>query len=177
MVSEEIYKKIQPIKVVIFDIDAVLTDGRIIYGDYGDELKHYDVQDGFGMVLLTRAGLKTAIISAKKCRINSRRAKDLKVELLMQNAFDKQKALEKLVKKMKVQPSECCYIGDDLIDIPVFKRVGFAVAVNNARPEAKEYAHYVTEKSGGRGAVRELCDMILRAQGKWADVTKKYFAS
>ena len=175
MVSSDLHFRIHKLKLIIFDVDAVLTDGRIVLGDYGDEIKHYDVQDGFGMVLLVRAGLRTAIISAKKSRINSRRAKDLKVAKLYQNAFDKHKVFEKMIKQFKVTPEECCYVGDDLIDIPVMSRVGFAVAVQNAQAETKEAAHYVTEKSGGRGAVREVCNLILKTQGKWEDVTSKYF--
>ena len=176
MVSSDLHFRIHKIKLIIFDVDGVLTDGRIVYGDYGDELKYYDVQDGFGMVLLERAGLKTAIISAKKSRNNTRRAKDLKVSKIYQNAFDKLKVFEKITKQIKISPEECCYVGDDLIDIPVMSRVGFAVAVQNARPETKEAAHYITEHSGGRGAAREVCDLILKTQGKWTEATKKYFS-
>ena len=174
-ISAELKERLQKIKLVIIDNDGVLTDGRIILGDYGDELKFFDVQDGFGLVLLRRAGLVTVIVSGKKSKINHRRAKELQVAKIYQNVFDKLKIYTKLLKKFKVSPEEVCCIGDDLIDRPVLKRVGFSVAVANAVLEVKETAHYVTERSGGRGAVREVADMLLKAQDKWTAVTERYF--
>ncbi len=171
----ELDGRIRKIKLVIVDNDGVMTDGRIIYGDHGDELKFFDVQDGFGLVMLKRAGFKTVIISAKKSKINVRRAKELQITEIYQNAFDKSKAFNRCLKKFKLMPEEVCYIGDDLIDIPVLKRVGLAVAVQNALPEVKKEVHWVTEKSGGRGAVRELADLLLKSQGKWAEVTARYY--
>ena len=173
--SADLQARIQKIKLVIVDNDGVLTDGRIVLGDYGDELKFFDAQDGFGLVLLRRAGLSTVIISGKKSRINHRRAKELMVNKIVQNAFDKLKAFEKIIKQFKISPEEVCYIGDDLIDLPVMKRVGLAVAVPNAVQEVREAAHYRTQKYGGRGAVREAVDMILKGQGLWQKVTEKYF--
>lgn len=171
----DIQSRLQKIKLVIADIDGVLTDGRIIFGNYGDELKFFDVHDGFGLVMLRRAGFKTIILTAKKSRINVKRAKEVCVIKLYQNAKDKLKVFEKVMRRFHVEPQEICFIGDDLIDIPVLKRAGFAVAVQNAVPEVKPFAHYVTQKSGGRGAVREVADMILRAQGKWDETTAPYF--
>ncbi len=175
MIAENLRERLQKIKVVLIDNDGVLTDGRIVYGDYGDELKFFDVQDGFGMTLLRRAGFKTIIISGKKSRINHRRAKELQVDAIYQKALDKLKVYEKILKKYKIAAEETLYIGDDLIDLPVMRRAGFAAAVANAVPDVKETAHYVTERSGGRGAVREVIDMLLRAQGKWEEVTQRYF--
>ena len=172
---EHLKERIRKIKLVIFDNDGVLTDGRIVYGDYGDEIKFFDVQDGFGMTLLQRAGLHTAILSARKSRINLRRSKELSVDKIYQNAFDKLKTFEKALKKFKLRAEEVCYVGDDLIDLPVLKRVGFAVAVANAVEEVKKAVHYCTERSGGRGAVRELADLLLKNQGRWAEVTERYF--
>ena len=157
----------------MLDIDGVLTDGRIVYGDYGDELKFFDVQDGLGLVLLKKAGFETVMVSAKKSRINVRRAKELNVTKIYQKAWDKLKIYEKILKKFKVNHENVCYIGDDLIDLPVLSRVGLAVAVRNAIDEVKEKAHLVTEKSGGRGAVREVTDLILKAQGKWDEIAKR----
>ena len=175
MITSELRERILKIKVVILDIDGVLTDGRIILGNYGDELKFFDVQDGLGLVLLRQAGLKTVIISAKKSRINHRRAKDMKIAKIFQNAHDKLKTCEKVLKMFKVSAEEACFIGDDLLDLPAMSRCGFAAAVRNAVPELKARAHYVTEKTGGRGAVREVADMILKTQNKWDETTKKYF--
>ena len=172
---DDLNERIQKIKLVMVDNDGVLTDGRIVYGDYGDELKFFDVQDGFGMVLLRRAGLITVMISAKKSRVNLRRRKELLINKIYQNAFDKLAVFEKAIKKFKVKAQEVCYIGDDLIDLPVLTRVGFAVAVSNAVEEVKKAAHYCTQKSGGRGAVREVVDLILKSQGRWTEVTERYF--
>ena len=173
--DDALKERIQKIKLVIVDNDGVLTDGRIVFGDYGDELKFFDVQDGFGLVLLRRAGFSTVIMSGKKSRINHRRAKELQVNKILQNVFDKLKGFEKLIKDFKVSPEEVCYIGDDLIDLPVMKRVGLAVAVSNAVEDIKHVAHHVTKKHGGRGAVREVVDLLLKGQGRWAEVTERYF--
>ena len=175
MMNQALREKISKIKLVIVDVDGVLTDGRIIFGDHGDELKFFDVQDGHGLVMLVRAGLKTAMMSAKKSRVNLRRAKELKMHKVYQNVHDKLKGFQKALKRFKVGAEEVCYIGDDLVDIPVLKRAGFAVAVQGALPEAKAAADHVTERPGGRGAVREVADMILKAQGRWDAVTERYF--
>ena len=175
ILAESLKHRLLKIKVVLIDNDGVLTDGRIVYGDYGDELKFFDVQDGFGMTLLRRAGFPVIIVSGKKCRINHRRAKELSVNKIYQKATDKLKVFEEILKKFKISAEETLYIGDDLIDLPVLKRVGFAAAVANAVPEVKEAAHYVTERAGGRGAVREVIDLLLKAQGKWEEVTRRYF--
>lgn len=173
--TPELDEKLRKIKVVIFDNDAVLTDGRIVLGDYGDELKFFDVQDGFGLVLLERAGLETILVSGKKSRINKRRAKDLKLSEIFQNAFDKLAVFEKILKRYKVKPEEVCYVGDDLIDRPPMIRCGVAFTVPNAVPEILEIAHGVTERPGGRGAAREVADVLLKSQGLWDQVTQKYF--
>jgi 3-deoxy-D-manno-octulosonate 8-phosphate phosphatase (KDO 8-P phosphatase) len=170
-----ILDKARRVKIFIVDIDGVMTDGRIIYSIYGDELKFFDVQDGFGITLLRRAGIKSLIITAKKSKIVKIRAKDLKVAKAYQGHMDKVKPFNHALRKFKVIPEEVCFIGDDLIDIPVLKRVGFAVAVPNAVEEVKDNAHYITSKTGGRGAVREVCDLILKAQGKWDAATAQYF--
>ena len=175
MITDDIKDRIFKVKLLILDIDGVLTDGRIIYGDCGDELKFFDVQDGFGLVMLRRTGIPSVVISAKKSRVNQRRAKELRILKLYQNVRDKLKVFEKVVKKMKLKHEEVCFIGDDLMDLPVLSRVGFAVAVANAVEDVKEAVHYVTQKMGGRGAVREVVDLILKTQAKWPGVTERYF--
>lgn len=174
-ITPEILERIKRIKILILDIDGVMTDGHIIYSIYGDELKFFDVQDGFGITLLRRAGIKSIIITAKKSRIVTLRARDLKVAKAYQGYMDKLKAYNHAIRKFKVKPEEVCFIGDDLIDIPVLKRVGCAVAVPNAVDEVKDQAHFITTRAGGHGGVRELCDLILKSQGKWDLVTEKYF--
>lgn len=175
MINNEIIEKVKRVKLLILDIDGVMTDGRIIYSIYGDELKFFDVQDGFGITLLNRAGIKSAIITAKKSRIVKLRARDMKVARVYQGFSDKLAAFNKILKCFKVVPEDVCFIGDDLIDMPVLKRAGFAVAVPNAVEEVKKNAHYTTSKMGGRGAVREICDLILKSQGKWDLAASKYF--
>ena len=175
MSTDDLKDRLLKIKLLILDIDGVLTDGRIIYGDHGDELKFFDVQDGFGLAMLRRAGIPTVVISAKKSRVNQRRAKELRLAKVYQNVRDKLKAFEKVVKKMKLKHEEICFVGDDLMDLPILSRVGFAVAVLNAVEDVQEAAHYVTLKKGGRGAVREVADLILKTQGKWPAVTERYF--
>lgn len=174
MTGPEHIERAKRVKLLILDIDGVMTDGRIIYSIYGDELKFFDVQDGFGITLLNRAGIKCVIITAKVSRIVKLRARDLKVARVYQGYFDKLIPFNKTLRRFKLSHEEVCFIGDDLIDMPVLKRVGFAVSVPNAVDEVKACANFVTSKSGGRGAVREICDMILKAQGKWEPVTSKY---
>jgi len=175
MITNEILDKAKRVKLLILDIDGVMTDGRIIYSIYGDELKFFDVQDGFGITLLNRAGIKSAIITAKKSRIVKLRARDMKVAKAYQGYIDKLAAFNKILRAFKISPEEICFIGDDLIDLPVLKRVGFAVAVPNAVDEVREAAHFITSKTGGRGAVREICDLILKSQNKWDLATSKFF--
>jgi 3-deoxy-D-manno-octulosonate 8-phosphate phosphatase (KDO 8-P phosphatase) len=174
MITQDILGRAKKIRLLIVDIDGVMTDGRIIYSIYGDELKFFDVTDGFGISLLRAAGIQSVIITAKKSRIVSLRARDMRVAKAYQGYIDKLIPFEKILKRFKVIPEEICFVGDDLIDIPVLKRVGFAVAVPNAVEETKSAAHYITSKMGGRGAVREICDIILKSQGKWEAVAGKY---
>lgn len=165
---------LKKIKLLILDVDGVLTDGRIIYDNKANELKFFDVQDGFGIVLLKRAGIPSAIMTAKRSKIVSRRARDFKIDHVYQNCFDKLETFEGILKKFNLSADETCFIGDDLIDIPVLKRVGFAVSVPNAVEETRNAAHYITKARGGWGAVREICDLIIKAQGKWQDIMSRY---
>lgn len=175
MKPEELTERARRIKILIIDIDGVMTDGRIIYSMYGDELKFFDVQDGFGITLLNRAGINSVIITAKRSKVVRARARDLKVAKTYNGFHDKLVPFNNILRKFRVSSEEICFIGDDLIDIPVLKRVGLAIAVPNAVDEVKEHAHHVTSKMGGRGAVREICDLILKSQNKWDLATLKYF--
>lgn len=173
--DQTILERAKHVKLLILDIDGVMTDGRIIYSIYGDELKFFDVQDGFGITLLNRAGIKSVILTAKKSRIVKLRGRDMKVAGLYQGFIDKMIPFRRILRRFRVAPEEACFIGDDLIDLPVLKRVGLAVSVPNAVQEVRSCAHYITSVPGGRGAVREICDMILKSQGKWELATSKYF--
>ena len=171
MIEEQAKK----IRLLVMDVDGVLTDGRIIYANSGDELKFFDVTDGMGLALWSRAGLKTAILTAKKSEIVSKRAKIMHIDRVYQNALKKLEAFSRILDDFNVSAEEVCYIGDDIIDVPVLKRSGLAICVPNAVQEAKNEAHYITKREGGRGAVREIIDMILKIQDKWNEVTKRYY--
>src|SRR5713226_9653455 len=158
------------------DCDGVLTNGRLELLENGDEQKAFHARDGQGISLLHQAGLKTGIISGRTSSAVERRAQDLKMSYVRQYAKDKTKALEEILAAAGVTADECAYIGDDVADIPVMRRVGFAVAVADAVEETKQAAHYVTELKGGHGVVREVCDLILKAQGKWDEVMKRFLA-
>ena len=162
--------KLKKIKVLAMDVDGVLTDGGIIVDSQGKEIKRFNVLDGFGIVVAQRAGLKTAIITARLSAPVDFRAKDLGIHKVYQDAFPKIKAYEDMLKEFSVKDSDVCFIGDDLPDITILRRVGFAATVPNAAAGVKKYADYVTKKSGGFGAVREVIEMILAAQGKWKKV-------
>ncbi|MCM8763530.1 MAG: HAD-IIIA family hydrolase [Candidatus Omnitrophica bacterium] len=171
----DIFERAKKIKLLIMDVDGVLTDGKFYYGNYGDELKAFNIHDGFGLTLLTRAGIKTVIITAGNSKIVTRRAKHLRITKIYQKAYKKINTYTRVLKKFRIKDEEVCYIGDDLIDIPILKRVGLAVCVPNAREELKSFVHYVTVNKGGEGAVREVIEIILKAQDKWDLVTEHYF--
>jgi len=173
--SPELIERAKKIKLLVLDIDGVLTDGRMIYGNYGDELKNFNVNDGLGIFLVRRSGVKCVILTAKASRIVTKRAKELKLDKVYQGFHYKIKALQKMKRKFRLSEDQICFIGDDVIDIPVLKRVGLAVCPPNAMDEVKPFAQLITERKGGHGAVREVCNFILHAQGTWDKVTSKYF--
>lgn len=154
------------IKVLILDVDGVLTDGRIIMDGNGVETKNFDVQDGFGIVFARKCGIKVAIISARPSPVVQWRAKDLGIDKVFM-VYPKISAYDTLKAEWGIKDEEVCFIGDDVADLKILKKVGFPVAVSNAVFEVKQVAKYVTERHGGRGAIREVVEMILKAQGQW----------
>ena len=154
------------IKLVIFDVDGVLTDGRLYYGAGGEELKVFHVHDGFGIKSLQGAGLTVAIISGRESAAVTRRMQDLRIEHVFQGDEHKLPIFERLLHKLSIGPEQTACVGDDLPDLPLLQRAGLAVAPANALPALKQAAHHVTVARGGRGAVREVCDLILDAQGR-----------
>ncbi len=166
--------KAKKIKMFIMDVDGVLTDGRIVLGNGGEELKFFHVVDGVGINLAHRAGLRTAIISARRSSVTSLRAKQLGIEIVYQVNGDKREAYEEILKQHHLQDEEVAYIGDDLHDFPILKRVGLSLSVPNGREEIKEIVDCITKRGGGQGAVREAIEIILKAQGKWEEVTRQY---
>lgn len=160
--------RLKAIKVIAMDVDGVMTDGRIVYDGNGKELKFFDVQDGYAIALARKAGLKIAMISARGCRAVKARAADLKFHKVYLDAYPKIGAYAKMVKSFGVKDEQVCFIGDDLPDLELLSRVGFAAVPRNAAPEVKKVADYVTRRNGGRGAVREVVEKILKAQGLWS---------
>ena len=170
----EVDRRARRIKLLLMDCDGVLTDGRLELLENGDEQKTFHARDGQGISLLHRAGLKTGIISGRTSSAVERRAQGLGMAYVRQDAKDKIKVLDEIMAAAGVSIDECAYIGDDLADIPVMLRVELAVAVADAVVETKEAAHYVTELRGGHGAVREVTDLILKAQGHWHELMKRF---
>lgn len=162
------------VRLLILDVDGVLTDGRIVYDNFGDELKFFDVQDGMGLYLLHKAGIPCVIITAKQSRLVKRRAKEMWIARLYQNAHDKLAAYEDVKRRFGVSDEAVGFVGDDIVDLPLMRRVGLAVAVPYAIEEIRQAAHWVTQRQGGRGAIREVVDVLLKARGVWDLVTAFY---
>jgi len=172
----DLKKKIDKVKLLILDVDGVLTGGEIALDEQGEERKFFNVQDGFGIVLFHRAGYKTAILSARSSKAVTARAEDLGIHKVCQDASPKVDAYRKIVDEFDLEDEEVCFMGDDLPDLEVLKKVGFAVTVPDAALEVKDHVDYVTTKSGGQGAVREVIELILTSHGKWAEIVKSYGA-
>jgi 3-deoxy-D-manno-octulosonate 8-phosphate phosphatase (KDO 8-P phosphatase) len=163
-------KILKKVRMILMDVDGVLTGGEIILGNDGQELKVFDVQDGMGLTLARYGGIKLGIITGRSSQAVARRAEELHLDALYQGVTDKMDAYTDILQTYDLRDGEVCYIGDDLLDITVMEEVGVAVAVANARQEVKDIADYVTVAHGGRGAVREVVEMILMAQKKWETV-------
>ena len=174
--KQELEERARKIKILLLDVDGVLTDGRIIYDSKGRDSKFFDVHDGLGVYILNKAGIKTIIVTAKSSKTINPRARDMRVTEVFADISPKSAVLDKILKKYQVSKEEVCFVGDDLVDLGLMKVVGFPVAVFNACPEIKQAASYITIKHGGRGAVREIAELILKSQGKWGDIVRFYEA-
>ena len=164
------------VRLLLLDCDGVLTDGRITPVEGGEELKSFHTHDGHGLVLLHRAGLRSGIISGRTSRLVELRAADLGISYVRQGALNKVEVFEGLLAEAGVEPRHVAYVGDDVVDIPLMRRCGLGVAVADAPPDTREAADYVTRLPGGFGAVREVCELILKAQGRWDELMKRYLA-
>ncbi|MDX2481422.1 MAG: HAD-IIIA family hydrolase [Desulfuromusa sp.] len=167
--------KLAKIKLLLLDVDGVLTDGRIIYDIQGNELKAFDVKDGHGLKMLQRAGIKVGIITGRSSNAVSRRARELGIEILYQGALHKLEPYLEILSEQGLIDEQVAYIGDDVVDLPILRRVGFSATVADAVPDVFPFVDFVTSRHGGCGAVREISDLLLRASGKWDELTKKYF--
>jgi 3-deoxy-D-manno-octulosonate 8-phosphate phosphatase (KDO 8-P phosphatase) len=174
MSEKELSKIAKNIKFLILDVDGVLTDGGIILDNKGNEFKTFHVRDGHGIKMLIRAGIHVAIITGRHSRVVERRAHELGVTELFQKCYDKRAAYKQISEKYSLNDNEIAYVGDDIVDIPILKKAGFSVVVADADVEVKDVAMMVTKMRGGRGAVREVCDFILKAKGLWQDIIDGY---
>jgi 3-deoxy-D-manno-octulosonate 8-phosphate phosphatase (KDO 8-P phosphatase) len=174
MKMSDLIRRAQKIQLILMDCDGVLTDGRIVLLPDGDEIKFFHSQDGQGVKLAAQAGLRTGIITVRQSRVLERRAREMKMHYLRQNSEEKIGAYHSIVTEAGVRDDQVAYIGDDLPDLPVMRRVGLAIAVANAVEEVKAHAHWVTSQSGGAGGVREAIEFILKAQGKWEGVISHF---
>ncbi len=171
-----ILKKAAQIKLVIFDVDGVLTDGSLFMGDDGQEYKAFNSKDGLGMKMLQRSGVPVAIITARQSNVVKLRMESLGIEHLYQGQQEKLPAFEALLEKLSLDAGEVAYVGDDLVDLPIMIRCGLAIAVADSHQRVIEQAHWVTENLGGRGAAREVCELIMAGQDTLESSIQQFFA-
>lgn len=171
---EQLKAKAAGIRLVIFDVDGVLTDGSLFLGDDGQEYKAFNSKDGHGMKMLQQSGVEIGIITGRTSEVVRIRMESLGVRHVYQGALDKLPAFEELTAKLWLAPEQVAYVGDDVVDLPIMRRAGLAIAVQDAHPLALEHAHWQTRAGGGRGAAREVCDMLMEAQGTLAASQARY---
>lgn len=174
-ISAEVRARVEKVKLLVLDVDGVLTDGRLYYHDDGTESKAFDVRDGHGIKLAQRAGIEVALISGRNSPCVEKRAADLGITEVVQGPKDKVPVFERLLAKKGLGPEQAAFVGDDLVDLPVMRRAGLAVTVADGSEHLFEAAHYVTLAPGGKGAVREVIELILATQGLWEKIVARYF--
>ncbi len=167
-------EKAKRVRLLILDVDGVLTDGQIVIDDRGVELKSFNARDGHGLKLLMRADIQVALLSGRESEATRRRASDLGISKIYQNIHNKIEAYQEIMNENGLADHQVGYVGDDLVDLPVLRRVGFAAVVSDSIDEIKPFADYITQRDGGKGAVREIIEFILKSQGKWKEVTARY---
>lgn len=167
-------ERLKDIRLLLLDVDGVMTDGGIVYDGNGLETKIFNVKDGHGIKMLQRCGIEVGIITGRTSIVVDIRAKELGIELVYQGALKKLDSYEEIKLKTGLTDNQIAYIGDDVIDVPVMRRVAFAAAPADGLHEARNAAHYVTCCGGGKGAVREVCDLIIKGRGLWGEVENRY---
>jgi 3-deoxy-D-manno-octulosonate 8-phosphate phosphatase (KDO 8-P phosphatase) len=177
MNNADLHERAARIKLLLMDCDGVLTDGRIWILESGDDQKAFHTRDGLGIELLHRAGLKSGVISGRVSSAVERRARGLGMSFVWQGREDKLQAFAETLAQAEVTNEQVAFVGDDLNDIPLMSRSGLAVAVADAAAETREHAHYVTTARGGHGAIREVVELILKSQGLWNDLVRRYLAT
>lgn len=171
---ERAKKRAKNIKLMIFDVDGILTDGSICYTEEGSELKIFNVQDGLGMKMLKESGVLLAILSSRISKSVERRAKELEIEFLMQGIKDKYMSFQNLLSNLRLQNKQIAYMGDDLPDLKIMRQVALAITVPSAPSIIKKHAHYITKIPGGKGAAREACELIMHAQNTYKKIVSNY---
>jgi len=172
--QQHVVEKAKKIKLLLLDVDGVLTDGNLFYTGSSHEGKSFHTQDGFGIRLLREAGIDVGVITARKSEVVKRRATELKMRYIYQDASDKNSAFAEILHKSGLHASEIAYMGDDWLDLILLQQVGLAVVPANGVPEVKEIAHYITKQRGGHGGVRECCNLILEAKNLLEGLLQKY---
>lgn len=172
----DILEKASKVKLVIFDVDGVLTDGSLFLGDDGQEYKAFHSKDGHGMVMLQQSGIAIAIITGRTSNVVEKRMQSLGIKHVFQGQKHKLPAYQEIKQQLKLADEEIAYVGDDVVDLPVMTRVGLAVAVQDAHALTKEHAHWITPSNGGRGAAREVCEMLMKSQDKLQSALEVYLS-
>jgi len=172
--NDDILKRARAVRMIIFDVDGVLTDGSLFYDDRGEEYKAFNSRDGHGIKMLRASGVTTAIITGRTSQVVLHRARNLGIDHIYQGADDKLVAFLELLASTGLEHHEIAYMGDDIVDLPVINRCGLAITVPDAPDEVKMRCHLVTRAAAGRGAAREACELIMRAQGTWAEQIARY---
>ena len=162
------------IKLVVFDVDGVLTDGKLVLGENGNEYKSFHVRDGHGIVMLMETGCNVAVITARSSKIVAERMSSLGIKYIYQGEKDKGKAIKNLFDQLGLMPSEIAYVGDDIIDLPAMNKVALPIAVADAHPEVRKIAKFITKNNGGQGAAREVCELIMIAQDNFKKIIESY---
>ncbi len=172
--TDELREKIKAIRVLILDVDGVLTDGGIIMDDDGRETKRFDVRDGHGLKMLLRYDVDVVLLTGRTSRVVEHRASDLGIKEIYQGVLNKLEVYEDILRRKNLGGESLAFVGDDVVDVPVLRRVGFSATVADAPDDLKKVVDYVTKNQGGRGAVRELCELLLKVKGKWPEVAARY---
>ena len=170
-----IEERLRKVRLLLLDVDGVLTDGRIMLDDNNVQSKSFDVTDGHGLKMIQRIGIEVGIITGRSSRVVEHRANELGIGIVHQGAKNKLIVARQILAERGIAPEEVAYIGDDIIDLPVMLQVGLAVTVTDAQQVVKSRAHWVLDLPGGYGAVRQFCDALLKARGAWEDATRRYF--
>lgn len=172
--SAEVLQRAASIRLLVLDVDGVLTNGTVYMGGQGELMKAFHIHDGKGISMLHSAGIGVALLTARQGEPVLRRAEELKIRHVLQGRDPKWPALEQLLEKLAITPEQTAYMGDDLVDLPVLRRVGLGTGVANAHPWVAQHCHWQTRREGGQGAVREVCELILAAQDKLAPILEHY---